>query len=158
MSDSFDLTGNNTSNPDVETTEAGTPSGGEPTDKVAPELTDEQKRLTGPGGPLNETQFIDESVDVDLDNVDTKDVDFVYPTNTDPMRQLPSTSRYLDDVEREKAEILRAKIEDREPDLENPPAAQGTPLVTVAQIKATNFSNLDDVQTVTLPVTVAPAV
>lgn len=37
---------------------------------------------------------------------------------------------YLDQVENEAAEIRRAKIEDREPDLVNPPPAAGTPLVT----------------------------
>jgi len=36
---------------------------------------------------------------------------------------------YLDDLEREKAEEIRAKMEDREPDLENPPAVAGTVLV-----------------------------
>jgi hypothetical protein len=36
---------------------------------------------------------------------------------------------YLDDVEREEAEIRRAKVEGREPDLENPPASAGTVLV-----------------------------
>lgn len=36
---------------------------------------------------------------------------------------------YLDEVERNKAEERRAVIEDREPDLENPPAIAGTQLV-----------------------------
>lgn len=36
---------------------------------------------------------------------------------------------YLDDVEREKAEEIRAKIEDREPDYDNAPAVAGTLLV-----------------------------
>ena len=36
---------------------------------------------------------------------------------------------YLDDVEREEAEKRRAKFENREPDLENPPASAGTVLV-----------------------------
>lgn len=41
---------------------------------------------------------------------------------------------YLDIVERERAETLRAKVEDREPDYENPPAVAGTPLVTGPQL------------------------
>lgn len=41
---------------------------------------------------------------------------------------------YLDIVERERAEILRAKVEDREPDYDNPPAVAGTPLVTGPQL------------------------
>jgi len=36
---------------------------------------------------------------------------------------------YLDDVEQELAEERRAKVEGREPDLENPPASAGTLLV-----------------------------
>lgn len=36
---------------------------------------------------------------------------------------------YLDIVERQQSEIQRAAAEDREPDLENPPANAGTPLV-----------------------------
>lgn len=36
---------------------------------------------------------------------------------------------YLDDVEQEQAEIRRAKMEGREPDLDNPPATAGTVLV-----------------------------
>lgn len=41
---------------------------------------------------------------------------------------------YLDDVEQELAEVRRAKVEDREPDLDNPPAAVGTVLVTKSQL------------------------
>jgi hypothetical protein len=36
---------------------------------------------------------------------------------------------YLDDVEREHAELRRAKVEGREPNLENPPATAGIQLV-----------------------------
>lgn len=43
---------------------------------------------------------------------------------------------YLDLVEREKAETLRAKVEGREPDYENAPAVAGTPLVTAGQLVA----------------------
>ena len=41
---------------------------------------------------------------------------------------------YLDVLQREQAEIRRAKIENREPDLENPPAVAGTVLVTKSQL------------------------
>jgi hypothetical protein len=37
---------------------------------------------------------------------------------------------YLDQVERESAEVWRAKVEEREPDFENASATAGTPLVT----------------------------
>jgi hypothetical protein len=43
---------------------------------------------------------------------------------------------YLDLVERERAEVLRAKVEDREPDFDNAPAVAGTPLVTGPQLAA----------------------
>lgn len=49
----------------------------------------------------------------------------------DPSRDIPGTSEYLDDVERRNAEVARARVEDREPDLKNPPATQGTPMVSV---------------------------
>lgn len=41
---------------------------------------------------------------------------------------------YLDEVERENAELNRAKIEGREPDFDNAPAVAGTPLVTKPQL------------------------
>jgi hypothetical protein len=41
---------------------------------------------------------------------------------------------YLDLVERERAETVRAKVEDREPDYDSAPAVAGTPLVTGAQL------------------------
>lgn len=41
---------------------------------------------------------------------------------------------YLDDIEREKAEEFRAKMEDREPDYENAPAVAGTLLVPKSQL------------------------
>lgn len=41
---------------------------------------------------------------------------------------------YLDQEERRLAEIRRAAVEGREPDLDNPPATAGTPLVTAGQL------------------------
>ncbi len=41
---------------------------------------------------------------------------------------------YRDDVEREQAEIQRAKLEGREPDLENPGPSTGTQLVPASQL------------------------
>jgi hypothetical protein len=46
--------------------------------------------------------------------------------------RLPGT--YLDEVERQGSELERAAREGREPDLENPPANAGTPLVTADQL------------------------
>lgn len=43
---------------------------------------------------------------------------------------------YLDEEERRLAEIRRAAVEDRKPDLDNAPAVAGTPLVTAGQLVA----------------------
>lgn len=86
----------------------------------------------------------------------TEDQTFVIPQTTDPRRNIPGTSQYLDEVERRNVEIVRAKAEEREPDLENPPAFQGTPLYTEAQAKQQGLDvSGDAVQKVELPVTVA---
>lgn len=65
------------------------------------------------------------------------DKDFTYPTHADPMRHMTSDGIYLDDEQRKAAEIQRAKIEGRDPDLVNPPAVQGTPLMATNALKAT---------------------
>lgn len=41
---------------------------------------------------------------------------------------------YLDQVQQEQAEIIRAKMEDREPDLDDPPATAGVVLVPASQL------------------------
>ncbi len=71
-------------------------------------------------------------------SVPSKVVDkgFKYDHNLDPARAIPGTSDYLDHKERREAEIQRARIEDREPDLVNPPSTQGTPLTEVSKIEA----------------------
>lgn len=47
---------------------------------------------------------------------------------------------YLDQVQRESAEIIRAQREDREPDLKNPPADAGTYLVPKHYLRETDAS------------------
>ena len=62
---------------------------------------------------------------------------------------------YLDEIEREQAEILRAKREGREPDLDNPPPSTGTVLVTKSQLteRSTDKSHYaDTVEVVNGPV------
>lgn len=49
-------------------------------------------------------------------------------TEQDPQRNLPG-GIYLDREQRREAEVLRARAENREPDLDNPPAIQSTPLI-----------------------------
>ena len=79
--------------------------------------------------------------------------EFVYPTHTDPMRLVPGTSPYLDDEQRREAEVNRARLEDRKPDLKNPPAMQSTPLVEKNALARTNTIP-DSVQSVKLDVSV----
>lgn len=45
---------------------------------------------------------------------------------------------YLDQLEAEAAEVTRARKEDRDPDLDNPPAYSGTPLVPRAYLRETD--------------------
>ena len=61
--------------------------------------------------------------------------EFTYPSHTDPHRANDPHGVYLDDVERKKAEISRARMENRKPDLANPPAIQSTPLLPTEEVK-----------------------
>ncbi len=81
-------------------------------------------------------------------------VDFTYPTHTDPMRAKDPHGIYLDDVQRENAEIQRAKVEGREPDLENPPSIQGTPLQASHIVQSNLPGDFVIKPDVTLPVVV----
>jgi hypothetical protein len=83
--------------------------------------------------PVNSTEPngadpVDEDTTESDVKTETVDVDYFYATKLDPARQISPTGVYLDDVQRRDAEKVRALIEDREPDLENPPASQSTPL------------------------------
>jgi hypothetical protein len=81
-----------------------------------------------------------------------KDVEFVNVHHLDPMRSIPGTSPYLDDVNRLNEEVQRAKVEGREPDLANPPSTQGTPL---RDSRSVGLPIPEGAQVVTLPVAVA---
>lgn len=48
---------------------------------------------------------------------------------------------YLDEEEAREAEIRRARVEGREPDLEKPPATAGIPLVTSSELLSTATIN-----------------
>lgn len=79
--------------------------------------------------------------------------DFTFPTHLDEARQAtPNTAPYLDDEMRRAAEIQRAKVEDRKPDLDNPPAMQGTPLIATDIAKGLAFGAGDVPVAATLPV------
>jgi hypothetical protein len=135
--------------------------------KVAPNSPDERETSSGAvvgsnvnqnagnTGQPDDVKAVHDPFDQHYDGEPkTVDQDFVYPTHQDPMRKLPGTSRYLDDVERENAEIARAKAEDREPDLENPPAIQGTPLVASHVYQGSVPGDVDVQVDKTLPVVV----
>lgn len=53
---------------------------------------------------------------------------------------------YLDEVEREQAELIRSRRENRDPDFDNPPASAGTVLVTKSQLveRDTDKSHFSD--------------
>jgi hypothetical protein len=78
-----------------------------------------------------------EPLEVDSEPVKTE---FYVTQKLDERRLVPGSNPYLDDVERERAEIQRAKIEGREPDLENPPAVQGTPYVTTERARTAGLT------------------
>jgi hypothetical protein len=116
---------------------------------------------TTPATTTTETKTVEVQAQVPVEEeprkieTTTKDVTFVIPQTTDDRRNIPGTSQYLDEVERRNAELIRAKAEDRKPDLENPPAFQGTPLYTEAQAKQQGLDITGDaVQKVELPVVV----
>lgn len=63
----------------------------------------------------------------------------------------PRTGIYRDELEAEQAEVRRAKLEDREPDLDNPPATAATQLVPKEYLRETDtdkshFSDKVEVQ------------
>lgn len=73
-------------------------------------------------------------------NTKPVDTDFYYPSEADARRYEDrgdndvSHGVYLDYELRRVAEEQRAKVEGREPNLENPPATVGTPLVQLGQL------------------------
>ena len=87
----------------------------------------------GLAGPPSNGAYISEDTETAVDRKDDrenlqhlgepKDVEIAYTISThlDPRRQVDANGVYLDDVERRKAEVLRARAEDREPNLDNPP-------------------------------------
>ncbi len=85
----------------------------------------------------------------------TVDKEFTYPTHVG--RAANDHGVYLDDVQRREAEILRAKIEGRKPDLKNPPAVQGTPLFLTTDVRKNQPGDVNVESDVSLPVVVGVA-
>jgi len=71
-----------------------------------------------------------------VDTSNAEQVDF-YLKNS--FRRQPGI--YSDDEERKAAEVVRAEVEGREPDLDNAPAIAGTPLVTQDVLVETALSS-----------------
>lgn len=71
------------------------------------------------------------------------EVDFVYATHLDPNRQNDPNGVYLDDVQRANAEVQRARIEGREPDLKNPPSTCGTQVLPTHVARTLVAGDLD---------------
>lgn len=71
------------------------------------------------------------------------EVDFVFTTHLDPNRQQDPQGVYLDDVQRANAEIQRARVEKREPDLKNPPSTCGTQVLPTHVARTLVAGDLD---------------
>lgn len=73
----------------------------------------------------------------------TENVDFTYLTHVDSNRRVDDHGIYLDDVQRRNAEIQRAKVEGREPDLDNPPSTVSTPMLPTSVVKSNFPGDMD---------------
>lgn len=94
----------------------------------APELESEQTVTTTDTLPDGE---------VESQTVDTK----FYNQHDGTTGRLPG--QYLDEIERNQAEVLRAKAEGREPDLNNPGSTAGTPIVTEGSLTDNSINHRD---------------
>lgn len=131
------------------------------TDAENPVETHELQEAAAGGTPEElkpdlKVQIVDAPLEGDTETPDTTtiDKDFVFMHDLDPARQIPGTNKYLDVEQRKSAEIDRAAVEGREPDLDNPPAAQGTPYRSAEQLAAELPPHATVKASVTLPVTV----
>lgn len=98
--------------------------------------------IESPGQPAEpdvEIKTTEAESDVDGIKQVAVETDF-YNAQAGAFGRLPGT--YLDEVEAEQAEIVRAAQQDREPDLENPPATAGQPLVVPAQLAPTSLTSV----------------
>lgn len=90
-----------------------------------------------------------------VDTVKSEEVDFYNPHEA--LQRDPGV--YLDVVERQQAERVRAVMEDREPDFDNLPAGTGTPLVTQGELPHTPFGlTLEPLVTLEVPVADSSAI
>lgn len=97
--------------------------------------------------PNKEMQMEQEAASPDLENRQNNTVSLGSPETVDLYDANEGLVKrdggpYLDVLEREQAEIRRAKIEGRQPDLDNPPPVAGTQLVTKAQLLEQDASRL----------------
>lgn len=142
-----------------------------PLDQDAPTTTEASvASASTPGGPVVITPDMGKPADEphvvesasDLDEYDTQN-DYVGPAKevarnftiaqeADPQRRRPGAdlNGYYDREQRVRAEIIRAQVEGREPDLENPPPTAGTPLKPTEVLQSQYPTNGTD----TIPVNV----
>lgn len=86
------------------------------------------------------------------------EVSMTYVHHLDPRRQADPNGIYLDDIQRRDAEIVNARADGREPDLENPGPTAGTPLIpTVAAVTQANLGQTVPVSTTAMVNVGAPA-
>lgn len=138
--------GSNKSGTDGSDTAAAAASGDSPVEAVVhdPGTLEIEAPPTNSGFVHSETETFTDIRKADLETnayvgePEDREVAYTYASHMDPNRQVDPHGIYLDDIEREKAELVRARIEDREPDFDNPPAVCSTPLIPtlVAQAQA----------------------
>lgn len=146
----FDLTKGAQDGADV------TPAEGSPNpNDLAPKEGDETPTEPTPSSTTTEVVVegrpLEDAKEPESLETEVVDDNFHYPTHLDPMRSLVSTSGYLDDAMRYDAEKHRARVENREPDLKNPPPMQSTPLYTERELASTGLLRGQDPDVV-LPV------
>lgn len=142
--------GSTTLEPGPTNTEAAVPADPAPADNneavITPAGEGDVSELTAPpantGFVHSETETFTDIRDDDKETLaylgEPKEAElaYTYQSHMDPNRQVDPHGVYLDDVERRNAELARAKVEDRDPDLENPPATCSTPLVPTIAAQA----------------------
>lgn len=69
--------------------------------------------------------------------------EFMFVQHADDRRRVPGTSVYLDDLDRERAEKDRARMEGREPDFKNASSTQSTPVGTLEYVRSQGITNAD---------------
>jgi hypothetical protein len=108
-------------------------------DSVSAEVSDAKVAPVNSGYVTSDTTTIHDVDGIDRETLayegDPKDEEVAYTlvTHLDPQRQKDPHGVYLDDIQRRDAEVVRARQEGREPDLENPAVTCSDTLIPTVQ-------------------------